>query len=99
MKIKILQEAESELNDTIFYYEDKQAGLGVKFLDELKKHINWIENHPETPRLRNDSYRRVNLKVFPYYIPYIIRESVIWVVAIAHSNRLPEYWINRKDKG
>ena len=31
----------------------------------------------------------------PYYIAYIIHSEVIWVLAIAHSARRPEYWITR----
>jgi len=37
----------------------------------------------------------MNLRVFPYYIPYVIREATLWVVAIALSQRRPEYWIRR----
>ena len=48
------------------------------------------------PRLRKGGYRRVNLKVFPFYIAYIIREDTLWIIAIAHSHRKPEYWIKRK---
>jgi hypothetical protein len=38
----------------------------------------------------------VNLHFFPYYIAYIIRSNDLWILAIAHSHRLPEYWIERK---
>jgi hypothetical protein len=51
-------------------------------------------NH-EVPRLRAGDYRRVNLKIFPYYISYTVRDSVIWVLAIAHGDSRPEYWIDR----
>jgi len=40
-------------------------------------------------------FRRVNLQVFPYYLAYAIHNEVIWILAIAHASRHPEYWIPR----
>jgi hypothetical protein len=34
--------------------------------------------------------------IFPYYIAYIVRGNVLWILAIAHSHRRPDYWIDRK---
>ena len=39
---------------------------------------------------------RVNLKVFPYYIAYVIHSGIIWILAIAHGARRPEYWLERR---
>lgn len=38
----------------------------------------------------------MNLKVFRYYVAYFIWQDVIWILAIAHGHRRPEYWIVRK---
>jgi len=38
----------------------------------------------------------VNLRVFPYYVSYITRGDRLWVLAVAHGARRPEYWIERK---
>ena len=46
-------------------------------------------------RVRRKGYRRINLRAFPHYLAYVIREPVIWIVAIAHGHRRPEYWIDR----
>lgn len=95
MNVVILEQAFEELKDAIAYYEEQQTGLGRKLKEEVSRHINWILNHPTVPRLRNESYRRVNLKVFPYYVPYIVRGKTLWILAIAHAHCKPEYWINR----
>ena len=96
MKKIILQQAHDELSDAVGYYEGEQSGLGLRMLDDVDKHVRWILQHPEAPRLRKGGYRRVNLKVFPYHIAYIVREETLWILAVAHSNRKPEYWILRK---
>ncbi len=98
MKKVILQQAFDELNDAIAYYEEQQSGLGLRLKDEVDLHVNWILNNSTVPRIRKGGYRRVNLKVFPYYIAYIIREDTLWILAIANGYRKPEYWINRKNE-
>lgn len=98
MKKIILQQAFEELNAAITYYEEQKAGLGLRLKDEVDQHVNWIMRNATMPRIRKGGYRRVNLKVFPFYIAYIIRGDTLWILAIAHSHRKPEYWIKRKYK-
>lgn len=98
MKKKILQQALDELSDAIEYYEEQQAGLGLRLKDEVDQHVNWILDNSSVPRIREGGYRRVNLKIFPYYIAYITRQDTLWILAIAHGHRKPEYWIKRKNE-
>ena len=73
MKVIILEQALEELHDAIDYYEEKQNGLGLKLKEEIETHVNWILQNPEAPRERAKCYRRVNLKIFPYYISSTLR--------------------------
>jgi hypothetical protein len=95
MTLQILDEATAEIAEAIGRYESIESGLGIRLKEEVKSVLTWIADQPELHRIRSKGYRRVNLKVFPYYIAYFIYEDVIWVLAIAHSARLPEYWIAR----
>jgi plasmid stabilization system protein ParE len=95
MTLIILREAEEELAASAFYYESKQPGLGVRLRQEVAAVVDWIRHHSEVPRLRPKGYRRVNLRVFPHYIAYIVRADTIWLVAIAHGHRRPEFWLGR----
>jgi len=97
MMVEFLPEARSELHGAVSYYEGELGGLGLRFWDEVDQHIAWITENFEVPRLRPGGYRRVNLKIFPYYISYIVRDPVIWVLAIAHGQSLPGYWIDRPE--
>ena len=63
---------------------------------EAREIIQWILLNPELPRPRSKGYRRVNLKIFPYYIAYFIWSETVWIVATAHSKKRPEYWIRRR---
>ena len=95
MIVQFLPQARSELLHAVEYYEGQLDGLGQRFWDEVDQHITWITKNSEVPQVRDGAYRRVNLRVFPYYVAYIIRDSVIWILAIAHGHSLPEYWIDR----
>jgi hypothetical protein len=92
MIVEFLPQAKSELMDAVAYYEGELSGLGQRFWNEMDEHIAWIAENPDVPRLRDGGYRRVNLKIFPYYVSYV---AVIWILAVAHGHTLPEYWINR----
>lgn len=96
MRIKFVDEASFEFLDAISYYEKQQAGLGRRFKAEVEQTLLWLVEHPGVCRLRPSGYRRLNLRIFPYYIPYIVRTSTLWVLAIAHTHRQPEYWIQRE---
>jgi plasmid stabilization system protein ParE len=95
MIVEFLPQAKSELMDAVAYYEGELSGLGQRFWDEVDEHIAWIAENPDVPRLRDGGYRRVNLKIFPYYVSYVVRDAVIWILAVAHGHTLPEYWIDR----
>lgn len=95
MKVIILQQALEEMNEAIDYYEKKQSGLGLKLKEKIETKVNWILQNPDVPKKRGDCYRRVNLKAFPYYIAYTFKNESIWILAIAHGYRKPQYWIER----
>ncbi len=96
MKVIILQQAFEEFNDAIEYYGEKQNGLGLKLKEDVDHHVKWILRNSNVPKIRVAGYRRVNFRVFPYYTAYTIKDKIIWIIAIAHSYRIPQYWIKRK---
>ena len=98
MKIRFVDEAAAAFLDVVSYYEQKQPKLGRRFKEEVQQTLLWLGENAEACRLRSNGYRRLNLRIFPYYIPYIIRGSTLWVVAIAHRRREPEYWIEREKR-
>ncbi|CAN5687533.1 hypothetical protein BH11VER1_BH11VER1_33600 [soil metagenome] len=98
MNIRFVEEAQWELLDGISYYEEARSGLGQRFKDEVDRCILWIADHPELYRVRPSGYRRINLRVFPYYIPYIVRGQNLWILAVSHASRKPLHWLSRRGK-
>ena len=98
MIIRFVEEARNEFLDTISYYDEAHDGLGRRFKNEVDRCVLWIAEHPELHRLRSGGHRRINLRVYPYYIPYVVRGETIWVLAVAHGSRKPRYWICRRNE-
>jgi toxin ParE1/3/4 len=96
--IRFVEEAQNEFLDAISYYEEARAGLGARFKGTVDRNILWIADHSELYRLRPAGYRRINLRGFPYCIPYFVRGQILWVLAVAHSSRKPLYWISPRTK-
>jgi plasmid stabilization system protein ParE len=95
MNVFFVPEAKEEFLDAISYYEDARAGLGLRFQLEVDRSIRWISEHYALYRLRPGGYRRFNLRIFPYHIAFVVVESTLWILAVAHSSRKPEHWIKR----
>ena len=93
--IKFLPQAVEELDESIQYYEKLYKGLGLDFHREVKKTIKLISFNPEIWQQYEDGTRRISTSRFPFKIVYLLKGSTLWVVAIAHHRKFPEYWSAR----
>jgi plasmid stabilization system protein ParE len=97
MSVRILAEAEDELEEAMLYYEDRRAGLGDDFRQRVSETIQSIARQPlrfpeyEGKRLTR-LFRRALVTRFPYIVVYEAREDETLIVAVAHTSREPGYW-------
>lgn len=92
MTYDFFPEAKEEFIEATLAYEAKQSGLGWRFRQEVGHVIDWIVGHPFVPRERTGGYRRLNCPVFKHYVAYMVRGETIYIVAVAHGHRFPDYW-------
>jgi len=78
VRVELHPEADKEFAAQIKYYEGKEQHLGIRFYREVMESLDWIAKNPSLPRLRR-SYRRLNLKAFPFYIAYVLENDLVWV--------------------
>lgn len=95
MYVEFIEPALVELDDAIEYYNLQSFGLGDKFFDEVLKTIGLISTFPEVWAKNTDHTRKAILKNFPYNLIYTEFKNNIYIIAIAHQHREPEYWIDR----
>jgi len=88
-------EARREAMDAALYYERQEAGLGDRFSDAIEAGLRQIQRSPFMWRcIRGDS-RRFLVKTFPYGIVYLPMEENLFVLAVMHLHREPDYWRKR----
>jgi plasmid stabilization system protein ParE len=95
MTSRFLLEAELELGEIALRYDSAEPGLGLRFLLEVESVVARVVHAPLLWRERLGGYRRVNCPVFPHYVAYIIRGEEIVIVAVAHGQQRPNYFLDR----
>ena len=95
MQIAFTEPATIELDDAIEYYELQLTGLGKKFFNDLLETIELISKFPQLFIQNSDHTRKAVLKKFPYSIIYSVLNNTIYIIAVAHQHREPEYWVDR----
>lgn len=84
-----------EFNDAVSYYELEISGLGAAFREEIRKAIKRITEYPKSWSVEKGDVRKHLLHKFPYKISYSIESDHIYIIAIAHLHRKPDYWVDR----
>jgi hypothetical protein len=95
MKYAFHPEAEVEFVAAIDYYEDYEPGLGYDFAIEVNSTLENILSFPKAWPILEDDIRRCQTSRFPYGIIYAIYEDVLYVLAVMHLHRDPQYWKDR----
>jgi plasmid stabilization system protein ParE len=84
-----------EIKASYEWYQNQSEGLGDDFLSELESAYQAIIELPDTWPRFNMNYRRFLLSKFPFSVVYRENENTIFVVAVMHNSRKPNYWKNR----
>ena len=91
-RIVLSTAALKELDDSYDWYEEKSFGLGPRFILAVNDALNRISLNPEAFPKKNDDYREILTKVFPYLIVYEIKYvNIINVIHIFHTHRNPKF--------
>ena len=92
---RLIADAQRELRSGASFYDAQDPGLGKDFVLEVRRLCRRIV---EVTRLGTEvqpGVRRRLVRRFPYAILYVIEDSEILVLAIAHQSRRPDYWSSR----
>ena len=89
--------ARAEFDDAMAFYERCACGLGRDLLARVGDVVARVQQRPEawTPHKRS-GFRKCFTKGFPFTVFYMELPDSIWIVAIAHGSRHPDYWRKRR---
>ena len=96
-RARFVAPARRELLTEVAYYNNKELGLGSRFLAAVEDATARALVYPLTGKPASESTRRMYLKDFPFAIVYRPDKDGIVVFALAHHARRPEYWRDRID--
>lgn len=97
MRVVFSKFAKLELEDAVRFYEAQNSWLGKRFKDEVRKAALRIAEYPTAWSSENGEVRKCLLHKFPYKILYSIESDHIFIIAIAHQHRKPNYWVEKEE--
>src|SRR5262245_3317411 len=95
MQARFLKPAEVEIEEAITYLDQQRQGLGDRFEQDLESTVTFVTAHPRSGKALTERVRKFPFRKFPYNVIYVIDETEIIIVAVAHHRRRPEYWLGR----
>jgi hypothetical protein len=95
MKYSFHPEAEEEFLRAIDYFEEVESGLGYDFAVEVYSSIERTTSFPKAWPVLESDIRRCLVRRFPYGVLYSEEKDSIYIVAVMHLHRDPEYWKHR----
>lgn len=87
--------ARAEFEKSALFYNEKFPGLGLEFAAEVQTAVAFAFAHPEAGTPVSDRFRRVVVRRFPYSVVYRSKGDRIYIIAVAHQRRHPNYWNDR----
>ena len=95
MKYSFHPEAETEFEAAINYYESCEPTLEHDFSVEVYTTIQNILVHPKAWPALVPEIRRCQTRRFPYGVVYSVDPTEIFILAVMHLHRDPDYWKHR----
>ncbi len=91
--------ARAELLEEIRYYAGISPQLGERLANEIEQATRLASEFPDVGSPYKHGTRRVFPKKFPFSVIYVVRQSELYVLALAPFSRKPGYWRARKKDG
>ena len=86
------REAERDIEQAAFWYEQQREGLGVELVLELDAVLERVETVPRQFPEIEPRVRRALLRRFPYAVYFVFDEDSVGVFAVLHQSRDPRGW-------
>jgi plasmid stabilization system protein ParE len=93
--IVYLPEAQTDVDTAYAAYEQRQAGLGERFLEQLRHRVEAIGDNPELYAVLRDEVWAAPLRRFPYIVYYRFETGTVFVLAVLHGHKDPQAWMSR----
>lgn len=99
-RLIVRPEAEADITDAAAWYDNREPGLGLELVAEVRSAISRASENPEffTRVRQNPTVRCVLTRRFPYRIFFIVRSDALVVFAALHAARNDRIWRDRAEQ-
>jgi toxin ParE1/3/4 len=87
--------ADADYVEGFVWYCERDPANAERFEAAFQEALVRIRDDPEWWAVYDQAHRFVRVKGFPYHVIFRPSERDIWVVAVAHDSRDPDYWRGR----
>jgi toxin ParE1/3/4 len=95
-QLRFHEEAAAELDAAIGWYNARRDGLGLALHGDVQAALDCIAANSKCgSKYRSQGYRFLSTKRFPYVVYWLELDDTIWVAAVAHARRHPNFWQHR----
>lgn len=89
-------DAGDEVEQAIDFLDSRWPGLGDDFRVEIERALGLIGAQPKAFSPDPDGFRKYVLTRFGYVLYYFEFDAYVWVSAVYHGSRNPNYWRHRQ---
>ena len=89
-------EAQTDIREAASWYEGREPGLGLRFVDEVRTSLQRIGDNPLRFPIIEDNVRRSLLQKLPYSIYFVNEPDAVAIIAVLHQHRRPNSWQLRR---
>ncbi len=84
-----------ELEEQIAWLKEKTLWVAPRFADAVQKALELLSDRPNFGHPVWQEFRRYNLPGFSHALIYRIEGSTLYLIALMHERRHPDYWKHR----
>lgn len=95
MRVIFHPEAYDEMFESARFFEEKTLGLGSDLIDAIQEAISRILKFPRSGAIDQQNIRRCLVRGFPFTVLYEAHRDHIFIAAVMHQHRKPDYWTER----
>ena len=98
LKIHFTDDFLFDVSEIVVWYENIRFGLSHDFELCLESGIEDIKKFPEAFQKRHEDVKIRFIDCLSYGIHYVIKNDVIYVIAVFHTSLKPTNWSKRSNK-
>ncbi|MBL9117249.1 MAG: type II toxin-antitoxin system RelE/ParE family toxin [Verrucomicrobiaceae bacterium] len=91
-------EVEDEIQSWALILAERSDRVPFEFLRAVREGLQHVRKYPERSHFVYKRFRRHNMKRFSHSIIYREERDAVYVIAVMHQRRNPDYWKSRADE-